>query len=420
MDETPINFGSDGTPQMMAGPGNLALITAQNIRREHTGLHADIAIFLMESPPRLIARDVFNVGRHEDVVRLCRACHRRLPRMAQESYPLENLENDLLYFLLWVSREWEGQQFSIMDYEDQQAPPPQTFILFPYILDGGGTILFGPRETGKSYICIQFAAAIANGLNSLWTTTKRPVLYVNLERDPASMRRRDYYVARAFGVPRTNIKWLHARGYGMEAVARQVKRIANPDTVVFYDSISRMGIGGLNDDQTANRSSDLANWASRTWVAIGHTPRGDNSHLTGSMHFENAADILVRLTKDEAGGAVGLSLQVVKANDFSKPEAEIISLTFGEEGLAKIESSSSKSFPGLIGTGDDTTKKRIARINECLDLIGSGSAEDVHTATGIARQHISSIFRNTPTLYRVTHKQGNTIFWCRRDGKEVS
>lgn len=392
----------------------MTLLTAQNIRREHTGLHADIALFLMESPPRLIGRDVFNIGRHEDVVRLCRACHRRFPRIGQESYPLESLENDLLYFLLWISREWEGQQFLVLDYQDQDPPPKQEFVLHPYILDGGGTILFGPRESGKSYICVQFAAAVANGLQEPWSTTKRAVLYVNLERDPVSMRRRDYYVAKALAIPRTNIKWLHARGSGMEAVARQVKRIATPETIVFYDSISRMGLGGLNDDQTANRSADLANWASRTWIAIGHTPRGDATHLTGSMHFENAADILVRLTKDENGGRIGIGLQVVKANDFRKPPMEVIALTFGPQGLSKIAPGNIRDFPALIGASPDTSTSRIARLQECLTITGSGTCEELADATGIARQNINTTLKNTPAVFRIHHKEGNTVVWCLR------
>lgn len=398
----------------MTGPGNMMMITAQNIRREHTGLHADIGMFLMESPPRLIARDVFNIGRHEDVVRLCRACHRRFPRMAQEGYPLETVENDLLYFLLWISREWEGQQFEVLEYAQEEMPQPQEFILYPYILDGGGTILFGPRESGKSYICIQFAAAITNGLDTPWKTIRRPVLYVNLERDPRSIIRRNYCVARALGVPLTNIKWLHARGAGMEAVARQVKRLATPNTVVFYDSISRMGIGGLNDDQTANRSADLANWASRTWVAIGHTPRDDPSHLTGSMHFENAADILVRLSKDENAGRIGVGLQVVKANDFEKPPIKAIALTFDEAGLSRIEPATPKDFPALIGTGGETSQTRAERLVECLGIAGTGSCESLADTTGIARQNVNTILKARPDLFRVSHKEKQTVIWALR------
>ena len=336
-------------PEMRMGPNQTCLISAQNIRREHTGIHADTAIFLLsETPPRLLGRDVFNVGRHEDIVRLCRAVHRRLPTLAREGYSLESLENDVLYFCLWLSREWEAQQFVVNSYEHESEPPAPAFILWPYILDGGGTILFGARASGKSYLCIAFAASIANGIGVPWDTEERPVLYVNLERDERSLRRRDYAVAQALHLPTTKIRWLHARGFGMEAVARQVRRIVTPETVVVYDSISRMGLGGLNNDETANRSTDLANWASRTWIAIGHTPRGDDSHLTGSMHFENAADILVRVTRDELRNSLGLGLQIVKANDFHKPPMSITALRFGPTGLTAIEPSTVQEFPALL------------------------------------------------------------------------
>jgi len=347
---------------MRLGPDNMVQISAQNIRRERTGLHADVALFLFEDPPRLLGRDVFNIGRHEDMVRLCRACHRRLPKLAQDSYNLELLENDVLYFLLWISRMWEAQQFEVDEYVHEEEPPPLQFGLHPYVLDGGGTIIFGPRESAKSYVCILWAAAIANGLNGLWDTNQRPVLYVNLERDPVSMRRRDWGVARTLNIRQTNIRWLHARGYSMEAVAKQVRSIATPETVVIYDSISRMGLGSLNDDQTANKSADLANNASRTWLAIGHTPRGDSTHLTGSMHFENAADILVRLTKDEYNGRTGIGLKVTKANDFRKPPMEVTALTFDVKGLLRVENSSAREFPGLLEGETDSLPKRIYQI----------------------------------------------------------
>jgi hypothetical protein len=393
------------------GPSDACLITARNIRRERTGLHADIGVFLFEDPPRLIGRDIFNVGRHEELVRLCRAVHRRLPPLAKEAYLLESLESDLMYFCLWLDTQWEGQQFQVDAYTHAEAPSGPTFILHPYILDGGGSILFAPRESAKSYVCILFAGAITNGLQEPWRCTQRPVLYVNLERDPVSLKRRDYAAARVLGLKSTGITWLHARGYGMEAVARQVKAMATPETVVIYDSISRMGVGGLNDDVTANRSSDLANWASRTWLAIGHTPRADASHLFGSTHFENASDVLIRMTKDTKDEEMGIGLQVTKANDFKKPAMQIHALTFDDIGLLSMRSSNSKQFPGLLGKADESTSGRITRIVDVLRIAGSGSATDVSEATGISRQACSSIMANTPEHFQLYQREGRTVIY---------
>src|SRR3990167_11005760 len=97
-----------------------------------------------------------------------------------------------------------------------------------------------------------------------------------------------------------------------------------------------MGLGGLNDDLTGARPADLANWASPTWLAIGHTSRDDSSHITGSMHYENAADILIRLTKDENRTHTGLGLAIVKANDFAKPPMRVYSLLFDDSGLTAV------------------------------------------------------------------------------------
>ena len=410
-------------PEMRMGPSQMCLISAQNVRREHTGIHADTAIFLLsQTPPRLLGRDIFNVGRHEDIVRLCRAVHRRLPTVAREGYTLESLENDVLYFCLWLSREWEAQQFAIINYDHTSEPPAPGFVLWPYVLDGGGTILFGARASGKSYLCIAFAAAIANGSDSPWRTEKRPVLYVNLERDQRSMRRRDYAVAQALNLTGPNIRWLHARGYGMEAVARQVYRIATPETVVVYDSISRMGLGGLNNDETANRSTDLANWASRTWVAIGHTPRGDDSHLTGSMHFQNAADILVRVTRDELGDSLGLGLQIVKANAFRKPPMSITALRFDATGLTTIEASTVQEFPALLDH-QPTPNTTEAHLRELVDHMKE-SPEQKTTASEAAdalkanRSGISRLLNGHNDLFVKLPMEGKSQPYGLRISKE--
>ena len=80
------------------------------------------------------------------------------------------------------------------------------------------------------------------------------------------------------------------------------------------------------------------------------------------MHFENAADILVRLTKDEYNGRTGIGLKVTKANDFRKPPMEVTALTFDVKGLLRVENSSAREFPGLLEGETDSLPKRIYQI----------------------------------------------------------
>lgn len=397
------------------GPNHDLLVGARDIRRERTGIHADVGIFWLTDQPRLLGRDVFNIGRQEDLTRLCRSVHRRLPAPLKEAYPLENLELDLLYFCLWISREWELRQFEVVTYKHEEVPSPPSFALFPYILDGGGTIMFAPRESFKSYLCILMAMCIATG-GDFWTVQKRPVLYVNLERDNKLMDKRDFAVTRALGAPTESIRWLSARGGNMEAAARQVHGIATPDTVVIYDSISRMGLGGLNEDQTANRSADLANWASPTWLAVGHTPRDDNSHLFGSVHFENAADILVRVTKDEPDGKTGVALQVVKANDFAKPAKEVLALEFDEIGLLSVRRSDYHEFPNLSGSGDQSSGDRVKAIQDYLRTIGAASGSEIADELGIPRHTVANILANKTDVFAVSRKEGHSVLYQVRSG----
>jgi hypothetical protein len=410
----PITSGPDGNPQLEIGED--LLFAARDVRRTSTGIHASVGFFDRQNGKfNLLASNIFNVGRSQDQSKLCRDGFRRMSGILRETYPVETLEVELVYFCLWMETEWERQRFEITSYTHTEAPPPLVFALEPYIQDGGGTILFAPRESAKSYLAMCFGAIIANGLDGLWISQRRPVIYVNLERDPVSMRRRDYHVAQTLGLAETGIQWLHARGHGMESVARQVEKLSTPDSVVIYDSISRMGVGALNEDQTANRSMDLANWSSRTWLAIGHTARGDESHVFGSTHFENAADVIVKVVKEaKLDGTIGLLLHIVKANDQRKPRPEILALEFGEHGLSGIRKGLDREFTKLLASSAESGKPRMQQLIDYIQMIGPCSATEAAEGTGIDRSNISTWF-NGSGLFKVHEKRGKEVVYVLRE-----
>ena len=70
-------------------------------------------------------------------------------------------------------------------------PSMPNFDLAPYIVKGGGTILFGPPERMKTMTAMTMAICIDAGLSYPFASVSQsPVLYVNLERPAESMQRR--------------------------------------------------------------------------------------------------------------------------------------------------------------------------------------------------------------------------------------
>jgi hypothetical protein len=99
--------------------------------------------------------------------------------------------------------------------------------------------------------------------------------------------------------------------------------------VVVLDSISRSGMGDLNENQSGSKIMDALNGLSESWLAIGHTPRASADHVTGTMQFDAAADLMVKLSSEqEDDGPMGVSLELTKKNDIPYYKPRILALEF--------------------------------------------------------------------------------------------
>ena len=195
----------------------------------------------------------------------------------------------------------------------------------------------GPAPgTGKSYAALLVGVSVDAGLSSeLWRIpAPAPVLYVNLERTKGAMLRRLGQVNDALGLEADrSLLMLHARGRSLVDVISQIGMAVREHAIqlVVVDSLSRSGMGDLTENLTANRAMDLLNGIPCAWLAIGHTPRADTSHIYGSVMFDAAADVSIQLVSDEAPGPrqqLALALKVTKANDIARSPSRVVVLEF--------------------------------------------------------------------------------------------
>ena len=129
-----------------------------------------------------------------------------------KDYSKEDLRADLDLFCLGL---WDYRIASFMPelLEGDDEPKPLKFLLRPFIIEGGGTILFAPPGRGKSYSALLWATMIHNGINLLWTVIQSPTLFINLERSKQSVRRRVATVNKVLGLPAEHpLLILNARG----------------------------------------------------------------------------------------------------------------------------------------------------------------------------------------------------------------
>lgn len=377
-------------------------LVAEDVREERTGVHARVKIL---GNSAVLAYSTFNVDRDEDRVRLANSAYKHLERL-KTIYPQTHLKNDLDQFCLNL---WDVKllEFAPEMLAGTLHPAPPDLILDPYIIRGGGVIVFAPPGRGKSYTLYTMQVCVDAGVQTFWPVKRARTLLINLERSKLTVADRLGNLNRALGLPRDRqLPTLNARGRSLLSISRTAEEyIRKHDVeVVFVDSISRAGGGDLSNNEDANRVVDTLNRIAPTWVGLAHTPRADETHLYGSVHFEAGADVVVQLVSEQQGaGPLGVGLQITKANDLSKQPMWVGAFEFDANGLSTVRRARSNEFP------DVQAMRRLSpleAIREHLLDIGPADASQVADDLGMPRSTVSRILNTHPSTFAKGDKIG--------------
>ncbi len=380
---------------------------AEKISEERTGIHARVTI---SAQHEILSWSYLNVERREDRSSLSGAAHSSLKTDAV--YSKDDLRHDLDSFCagLW---DFYLSRFTPMEMIGDEMPPALTFFLKPYILEGGGTILFASPGRGKSYSALIWAVLIDAGLSIFFPVTQKRVLFINLERSGESLRRRLSMVNKALGLPPTRpLLTLNARGKSLSNVLPGCRRAIVKHNVgmVVLDSISRAGLGDLTENVSGNRVIDALSSLCPTWLALGHTPRASEEHMYGTIMQDAGADICIQLSsqlKDD--GLLGIGYQITKQNDIGIHGQKIYALEFDENGLKAFRVAKSFEFPEI------ESKNRPDMLTTISEWIANQDLEDA-TATEVANEFgynrtvISRLF-NQSGKFKRTRKEKQSVYY---------
>lgn len=391
-------------------------VQAQYVRRERTGLHGRLTITYGTT---VLAWSNFNLEKDEERVRIANSAYSHLRKPLIDTYKKEFLKHDLDLFC----RGLDDAMVGTIEVEQLGGPlerKPLDFWLPPYLISGGGTILYGPPGRGKSYTALLMAISLDAGLRMFWPVPRaRRPLFVNLERSRDSLAARIGAVNRALGLPPDRkLDVINARGRTLAEVADRVRRAMHEHgkDVLFLDSISRAGAGDLNENQPVNRITDLLNNLSPTWLALGHTPRGDESHVYGSTMFEAAADVMVMLASERrADGTIGIGLEITKANDApTGGPMQVLAYSFDDMGLTGCSHGDPSQFSELLARKRMSTAELIeeylagcpeADAGSIADAVGKDRTTVTRTARSDARFTNRTVGsgQRTRVLYRLAN-----------------
>ena len=406
MDYKRIRTGLASDRPLEGGP--TLRFEAANIRRERTGVHATLRII---AGTTLLTYSTVNVERADERSKLWRSAKAHLNGHVEGVELALAHEFDLFCAGIWDS--YVSQDIAEFMQGDPDAPPA-SFVLRPYVVDGGGTILFGAPGAGKSHVALAMAVSVDAGVKMLWQVQQRQTLFVNLERSRRSVESRLARVNKILGLEaRRPLLTLNARGRSFIDVLEAARASVEKYQVGFVvlDSISRGGFGDLKEDATANSAVDALNGLAPAWLALAHDTKQSSEHVFGSHHFEAGADIITQTLShwNESTNTLGVALTITKANDVARQPMAIYALEFGETGLKNFRQARKAEFIELENKRNLSLKDTVTAF--LLDQAsGEATASEVAAKTGLDRGNISKLFNND-SIFVETRKDKNKVYF---------
>lgn len=361
---------------------------ASGVRRDRTGVHAMVRVMVGDA---VASYGYMNTDKDAERVRLSNSSFDRIGGEKPRKEAIK-LRLDQFCLKLWETWTRSDEAWWLTPVPDGNPPG---WVLEPYIVEGGGTILFGPPGTCKSWTGLMWSACVATGGGPWTANAARTVLFVNLERSQASLGWRMGRIQKALGV-QPRVLELSARGRTLADVREPIERSVKKHGVdlVVVDSLSRAGAGNLNDNEAMNSAMDVLNGFKTSWCVLAHSPRADATHVFGSVMADAAADLVVRLSSaphpDDAS-LIGIQLEVPKANDVPKARAAVWAYQFDHRGLAQVRRAEAGEFPDLsAGMGSQADQ-----IYDCLKG-GSATVTEVADELDLAPNQVRAILNRSP------------------------
>ena len=370
---------------------NLFLIfIGEKISQERTGTHANITI---KYDYALLDYSYFNIARSEERTRLANSAHKKF-KGDTKKYQAEDLRRDLDVFCagLW---DYHVSGFVPELMEGDDIEKPLKFLVYPYILDNGGTIVYAPPGRGKSYTALLWAISVNSGVTKYWPVIKTPTLFINLERSKESLGRRIATVNQVLGLPgKTPLHVINARGKSLAEVIPACQKYIKQCGIKFIvlDSISRAGLGDLNENQPMNKIIDALSSLCPSWFALSHTSRANEDHAFGSIMLDAGADICIQLSSQILeDNTLGIGWEITKQNDVGKKPMRIWALEFNDFGLSLMRAAKDYEFPEIEG------KRKQDMMSILIDYVknlesGDSTATDAADALGFDQGNISRAF----------------------------
>lgn len=201
-----------------------------------------------------------------------------------------------------------GTRLKLVTPEELELREPPIWYMEHFIPEEGLTILYGPPKTGKTFLSMEWAFRLANGLEWQGYHVDRAVRVLYLAAEGLGSlgeRQKALRSARAWDPPK-NLRWMtgsrHLYAKNGPSVPLQELYVAmdqfKPE-VIFIDTLARHSPGGNVSDNhdmqmVINRLDMMRQAWGCTFVLVHHTRRSDQEFI-GAQALFGSTDVMIEL-----------------------------------------------------------------------------------------------------------------------------
>ena len=296
---------------------------------------------------------------------------------------------------------------------------PFKYMVKPFLPQNSGVILYGSPKTGKSYLGGSLGISVDAGYDGIWPIEKAKVMYVNLERNEDSMRRRLGQINRALGLnPRRPLLMYNANESTLKQAYASIAKdmVKHEVKLVIIDSLTQSGYGDFNDNrvgaQVIKALNRLIKPTGASYLAIGHTPKSDENTLLGAQSQIAGADVMVSLKStyhQRNKKQLGIMLKMVRQNDSPPLDSPIVTLEWDNLGLRTIDTGDITNFSSLMDQENDG-RDPIELIEDYLEDHGPQPVGKIHQAIVKNDKPVRSTVSQILNAWTIEKKGAGALF----------